>query len=37
MILYKNVLSYPNVLRNINKFVFFLQRKASKWMDGLKR
>ena len=34
MILCKNVLSYPYVLRNINKFVFFLQRKASKWMDS---
>ena len=32
-----NVLSYSYMLKNINKFVFFLQRKASKWMDGLKR
>ena len=37
MILCKNVLSYSYMLKNINKFVFFLQRKASKWMDGLKR
>ena len=26
-----------DMLKNINKFVFFLQRKASKWMVGLKR
>ena len=32
-----NVLSYSYMLKNINKFVFFLQRKASKWMVGLKR
>ena len=32
-----NMLSYSCMLKNINKFVFFLQRKASKWMDGLKR
>lgn len=32
-----NVLSYSYMLKNINEFVFFLQRKASKWMVGLKR